>query len=276
MMNRLHRWLPRAAMAIACIAGLPASAGTLYLSDTGTQSGFVEFDTGSQTILRSWAGLDPAELPFALDTTLRSRSRFDATGSGAEYTLDGTPTGTTYAQALNSLSGFVLLVDGTQDATHNYAVDAVSGTVFTFDRNWSGGSVLFTLPTTGTSLWTGIAYDATNNSLWATDSLNNTIADFAPNGTLLSSFVTSSQFPGSLALDPTDQTLWTANIFPGILDQYSKDGTHLQVVQSSDLSTLEIGGMEFAPVATPEPGAFGLAALGLIVLIGVKSRVSCR
>jgi hypothetical protein len=255
-----------------------ALAGSLYLSGSSLafpgQTAIVALDTGANSVVNSWTTVDPSELSFAIGSTIRTFSRDGGFGSGAEYTLNGAPTGTTY-DPLSSLFGFVLLVDGTQDATHNYTVDGIFGNVYSFDRNWGGGAVLFTLPAPAGSLWTGVTYDATNNSIWATDFLNSSIADFALDGTPLSSFTTAAPFPSSLALDPTDQTLWTASGLGAGLDQYAKDGTHLQTLTNAGLN-LNIGGMEFAPVDTPEPAAFGLAALGMAALIAVRIRVSSR
>jgi hypothetical protein len=267
-----------AAILSFCLA--PAGrAGVLYVSGFDTivpgQTTIKALDTASGTVTASWAAINAAELPFAVGSTVRTFSRDSGFGAGSEYTLNGTPSGISYPP-LSPGFGFVLLTDGTRDATHNYAVDGIAGNVYSFDRSWGGASLLFTLPSPAGALWTGISYDATNNSLWAADFLNSVIADFALDGTPLSSFATSALFPSGLALDPSNHTLWTANgLGPG-LDQYATNGTHLNTLNSAGIDSLGISGMEFAPVATPEPAVFGLAGFGLAALIVLKIRASSR
>ena len=59
-------------------------------------------------------------------------------GVGAQYTLGGTFTGTTYAYPV----GAALFYDGTTDGNYNYSVDYGSGDVWRMDRNWASASLL--------------------------------------------------------------------------------------------------------------------------------------
>jgi hypothetical protein len=228
-------------------------------------------DTSTQTVVNSWTPQSSAESAFAIGSTVRTVNGLGGSGNGAEYTLDGTFTGTTYQQ-----NAAVLALDGTQDGTHNYLVDIFAGNVFSFDSNWANPVFLFN-PSSGPAIWTGITYDATNNSLWLADVLNSTVADFTMSGALLGSFTTSAPNPVGLALDPADQTLWTTDDnLPGVIEQYDKSGNLLQVQTYPTLGAT-LNGIEFAPAtATPEPGVFGLAALGLLALIAFKNRVWYR
>jgi hypothetical protein len=90
--------------------------------------------------------------------------RGETTGAaGAEDTTGGAYTGAGFVNLTGAPENFI---DGTRDATHNYAI-STAGKIYSFDLNWQNPALLFTIPPLGASdVWTGIAYDATNNSLW--------------------------------------------------------------------------------------------------------------
>jgi hypothetical protein len=256
-----------AALAFSALYIQPVAAGTIYALGGGS---IVAIDTSTQTIVNNWTTQSPTESALAIGSTVRTVNELSG-ANGAEYTLTGAFTGTTYQQSVA-----VLALDGTQDAAHNYLVDAFGGNVFSFDTNWANPVFLFNPASSPPAIWSGITYDAANNSLWLANPLTSTVADFTLAGALLSSFTTSAS-PVGLALDPADQTLWTSdNNLPGVFEQYDKSGKLLQV-QTYPTVGVTPGGMEFAPAtATPEPGVFGLAALGLVTLIAVKTRAWYR
>src|SRR6266498_1448340 len=193
--------------------------------------------------VRSWclqAGGN--ETPLAVGATIRTIgvSNFVAGGNpkGGEYTLGGAYTGNSF---VNPLVGFAEnLVDGTRDATHNYTISgggssgtAGEGHVYSFDLKWQNPRLLFKIAGGNFDAWEGIAYDATNNSLWVASSGNSTIQNYTLDGVLLSSF-TALIRPHALALDPADQTLWVVvGLNPldithsAVLRQYSKTGVLL-------------------------------------------------
>jgi hypothetical protein len=250
---------------------LPAIAASIGLYVTGIDdlSGNAErlevLDVSSTTIVRSWLTQNQSEFTIAVDSTVRTLGATNVL-SGSEYTYGGTFTGTTYH---NTVSG-VTFTDGTEDATHNYALD-ISGRVYAFDLNWQNPMLLFTISpilTTHTPQWRGIAYDATNNSLWAADSNNAVIGDFTLGGTLLSHFSAGVPADGitGLGLNPNDQTLWVGfQSTHGRFDQFNKSGSDLQTETFVGLAGFETAYMEFGPLATPEPAALLTVGMGLVV-----------
>jgi hypothetical protein len=63
--------------------------------------------------------------------------------TGYQYTLNGTFTGTTYP-VTNAAVQNAVFYDGASDGANNYAVDALTGTVYKFNGNWGNPQVLFT------------------------------------------------------------------------------------------------------------------------------------
>jgi hypothetical protein len=115
--------------------------------------------------------------------------------------------------------------------------------------------------------WSGISYDAANNSLWVSDqSLSNTIADtiadYTLGGVLISSFHTGNTFDQALAYDPADGTLWLNTFAVGGIDlqQWSTSGAHLHDLSFTGLpGATNVLGAEFEePGAIPEPSSVAL------------------
>lgn len=97
--------------------------------------------------------------PIAVRNTVWLGDRDD--NGGTEYTLAGAPTGNTSAGG----GKFSQLLDGTTDGTHNYGM-LLSGpdAVTVANLDWSGQSILFTLPASAGA--EGITYDPNNNHLF--------------------------------------------------------------------------------------------------------------
>src|ERR1019366_3973536 len=138
------------------------------------------------------------EFPIAVWGDVRTTGDWYGAPVGGQYTLAGTPTGTSYVLP----SAFSEVLDSTTDGTHNYLADVVSGGVYQTARDFTNPILLFYA-----GAWNdvGITYDATNNSLWVSGWDNNfTVSDYSLNGTLLSSFSIGHDRNAALALDPAD------------------------------------------------------------------------
>ncbi len=168
---------------------------------------------------------------------------------GAEYTLRGVATGTTYAYP-DSVE--MDLPDGTTDGRSNYAGGYFDGTVYRFTRDWTDPVPLFA---TGLFLG-GVTYDPTTRTLWVLDSRTldegglGEIRNYTMDGTLLSSFVVrggAAPQPFGLAFDARHRSLWISRNqgfdTPVVLEQYSTRGCYRGSV-TTDLVGIP-GGLEF-------------------------------
>ena len=204
----------------------------------------------------------PYELPIAVYGDVRTSGDQVNAQIGGQYTLGGTPTGTSYT--LPSVIGSAL--DSTSDGTHNYLVDYGTGAVYQTARDFTNPVLLFAVS------WknVGITYDAANNSLWISGWRFSTIvADYSLGGTLLSSFSSGHSQNGALALDPADHTLWLVNGPTGNLEQYSTAGALLST--GPNVGFLQGGEFDLAPT-TPEPGTLIMLGSGIVGLAGVLRR----
>lgn len=183
------------------------------------------------------------------------------------------------------------LYDGTTDGTDNFAVGAQTGTVYRFDSGWQNGEELFSLPDPTLHLWLGITYDPSDNSLWLSSHLTETVLHTAMNGDVLGSFTMSYDYnlAQGLAFDPADQSLWVArfctnpsgvcggtNYLGNRLEQYSRTGEFMGSVIYNDLAGYgSIIGMEFdmaSASAVPEPSTLMLFGAGLLAATVHKTR----
>jgi hypothetical protein len=224
--------------------------------------------------------------PIAVNSTVRTLG-FGAGNSyvGAEYTLAGVPTGSTYP--FPAALGSQEVDDGTTNGSFNYAWSVSSGIAYQLNLDWTNPVALFTLGNASGSRL-GITYDASNNSLWIAGfdgTIGTLISDYSLTGTLLSSFNIGHGFSGALALDPADGTLWLSNLVSGgtlTLEQYARSAsgsfgaTHAMLSSQAyaGISDGAFGGeFQFTGTVVPEPSTWTmLVGGGLLVAFSSTRR----
>lgn len=175
--------------------------------------------------------------------------------TGAEYTLRGVPTGTTYAYPDTLVMD---LPEGTTDGRFNYAGGYFDGTVYRFTRAWTDPQPLFT---TGLYLG-GLAFDPTTRTLWVLDARADfegglgEVRQYTLDGTLVSSFFVrggATPQPFGLAYDARHRELWISRNVgfdaPVVLERYSVTGTYGGTVVT-DLVGIP-GSLEFRLLGAP-------------------------
>jgi len=264
-------------------ANLLAGPISEYYLTVGQQNLFHVVQGSS--VNRTWLGATDWQSSLAVVNTVRTMGAFPGY-SGQEFTLSGSPTGTTYPFPLTGGEFY----DGTTDGVYNYAWDRANGIAYRFDRGWANPVVLFVLGTTdGARL--GITHDPTNDSLWISGwdgTVGNKIENRAMNGALLSSFYVAHDKNVALALDPVGGTLWLndrnkldSGLAP-VFEQYSKTGTLLSTQSYPTLLGENILGGEFVagmtgfPPEVPEPSALALWSCGGLILFAIVRRRRLR
>jgi len=245
-----------ALIAVAGCAALtgPSEAGpidTLYLT-SGDQTQIEAVQGNSVVNTFSETGY---QYPIAVQSTIVT----SGPSGGAQYTLSGTPTGTTTAALpFNAY-------DGTTNGVNNFVVNFDNGTIYRTGLNYSNPTALFNASNAFSVM--GITYDSANNSLWVSGWSNNKISDYSLTGVLLTSFTVPVSDIASLAYDQTDGTLWFGTQHDlgssRTLYQYSTAGLQLSTAQYSGLANDNFLGGEFAlSSAVPEPSTWAMMILG--------------
>ena len=225
--------------------------------------------------------------PIAVGSTVRTLG-FGAGTSfvGAEYTLPGVPTGSTYA--FPAALGSQEVDDGTRSASFNYAWSVTNGTAYQLNLDWTNPVALFTLGTASGGRM-GITYDVSNNSLWISGldgTVGTLISDYSLTGTLLSSFNIGHTGNAALALDPADGTLWLSKLVSGgtlTEERYARSApgsfgatqTLLSSQTYAGISDGVFGGeFRFTGTVVPEPSSALLVAIGVLGLAfrGIRNR----
>lgn len=240
----------------------PGPISPLYLTYVNGGSNIVVVQGNSviNTFPQAYGGLG-IERPIAVWGDVRTTGYTSGT-IGGQYTLGGTPTGTSYVLG----AGIRRADDATSDGFHNYVLDYRGGTVYQTARDFSNPTALFNPAGFG---YSGITYDAANNSLWISGLLNSTVVDYSLNGTLLSSFSTGHSGNLALALDPADHTLWLVGN-AGNLEQYSTAGVLLST--GPYVGGAFGGEFNLEPTTTPEPETLIKFGSGILGLAGVLRR----
>ena len=220
------------------------------------------------SIVRSWATAASGEIAIAVTDKVRTAGHYNGY-NGAEYTLNGTFTGTTF----NSTNYNGTFHDGTTDGQYNYATSWSNGQIWRYDLNWANGQMLFD---TDKPLL-GITYDPTNDSFWSTGWGDGMVYNYNRSGQLLRSFATNdgNAYHVSLALDHADGTLWMSQSYETkTFIQFSKTGTYLSSATYSGLSGYTWGA-EFS-LNVPEPGTVVLAILSLAAFLAFRHSYAGR
>jgi hypothetical protein len=238
-----------------------------YVTD-GDDSGLQVIRSGA--IVNAW-GTGFTLAPLAVTDTVKVYKHnlsVNGGGDGIEFTLGGTPTGTTYPWQSGPLDQ---LLDGATDgAAHNYACEFVPSELFSgnngvwqFDLDWKSPTLLFSV---NVSLL-GISYDRIDQKLWISRDGGN-IQEVTLDGTVVREF-----YPGvgrwtALAWERSTDTLWANNFGSNTFRQWHKDGTLIDEVMIDGLLPFVTGG-EFA---VPEPTSVILPVQIFLVMLVRRGR----
>ena len=232
--------VPALLAGIGPAAALPVFTGptsAYYLDQFNTTHATIYVVQGTSVIrsfTTSYSSTNDFEGIFAVSNVVTTNGFGSAygLGTGGQYSLTGTPNGISHTAQATPGYTTEYTFDGTSDGTHNYTVqytaDQGGGAVIQTDANWQNPSVLFSVA--GGGAYLGIAYDATNNSLWFSGWNASTIADYSLSGTPLSSFNTGQTDTAALGYDAADNTLWVNSHYSSTLEQFSTAGVLLGAI----------------------------------------------
>jgi len=227
-----------AALGLAAAGSALAQTDSYYVTDGDAHRG-VRVQAG--VINLQWT-LTDNQYPLAITSTVKIYATYDF-ATGAEYDLNGNPTGVTYPW----VGGGGQFLDGTTDGqSRNWACSFNDAGIWQYAQNWTGPTLAFSVP----SLPEGIAYDATSDHLWvarsqAAGASQNLIEEYTTSGQLVSSFVydvNASNRLGGLAWEPSSGTLWGFYNGQNTVVQFSEAGDLLQSIQVSGLASNNWGG----------------------------------
>lgn len=232
-----------------------AQANTLYVTD-GDESRLALVDITSGTLIGTYT-TSGGQYPIAVGSSVWLGNYYGSNAS--QYNLDGSATGTTAPSAV------VSAVDGTTDGTYNYELGGAfseQGTIYRTNADFTSPVSLFN--TASGQDFVGITYDSKNNTLFVSD--DTTVYQYAMDGTLLSQFAKTDD-RGSLAYDPTTDSLWFVINGSDTIQQFSTTGTLLQTEDIAGLSSNNWGA-EFAlgsvgPQTVPEPTTLAILSVAI-------------
>jgi hypothetical protein len=219
----------------------------LYVTTKTERGGKSElFAVQGTNVIGHWISKHGAELGIAVNDTVRTlgSANFPAPGDvGAEYTLQGSYTGTDYPFPVSSPNAMQFL-DGASDGLRNYACDLNANDVWQFDGNWANGVKLFHIADAVSR--SGITWDALHHSLWFSGFNTGLVEERSLAGVLLSSFAVPHTGLVALSMDPADGTIWFLSWNTlGTLYHYSRTGQSLAGGFCAALATNSVYGGEF-------------------------------
>lgn len=246
------------ASALALAGSALGQTDQYYVTD-GDASRGVRIQGG---VINKTFKLTDNQYPLAVTSTVKIYGTY-SNNTGAEYDLDGNPTGVKYP----FVGGGGQFLDGATDGgSRNWACSFNDNGIWQFDQDWGSPSLPFTVP----SRPEGVTYDPTTDHLWvarsqAAGAAQNVIEEYTTKGALLSSFVYSNNGGdrlGGLAWEPSSDTLWGFFNGQNTVVQFNKAGKLLSSTQVSGLASNNWGG-EFS-MRVPAPGVAGLFGLSAI------------
>lgn len=230
--------LGMAMLSLAVASSALAQTDPYYVTDGDAVRG-VRMQGGAIDL--QW-GLTDNQYPLAITRTIKIYGTYNF-NTGAEYDLDGNPTGVTYP----FVGGAGAFLDGTTDGqSRNWACSFNDAGIWQYTQNWDTPTLAFSVP----SLPEGITYDPTSDHLWvarsqAAGASQNVIEEYTTAGQLVSSFVydaNPSNRLGGLAWEPSSGTLWGFYNGQNTVVQFSEKGELLQSIQVSGLASNNWGG----------------------------------
>ena len=191
-----------AAAVIAAIllpAGVAAAQTTPYFVTDGDSNTAWRIQGGTAT---SFA-VPALHYPLAVRSTVLTHHRDD--NGSAEFSLAGVPGATTAGPSV--VGGQQL--DGAATSTNNYAVIYNTRQIIRSNPDWSGPTVLFTLPPGNSPM--AITADSNGDLLIVPDFGSNVIQRYNSAGTLLGSITTTAGELCCLAYEVATDSLWAVD-----------------------------------------------------------------